>query len=153
MFAFAWLRQKWKAPYTGAFLRNLFTQATTLLHSLRNEQCPNRGRFCTWTIRNKDRFPLSRWGLWSPLQDIVCPLIITWQSHCRKILRTAAEKNPLPLKEKAFLGFQCSLLYLKRTGHLGFLRLHDNDLEGCSWQGTEWIIWSTEVGEWRRWFS
>lgn len=60
MLAFAWLRQKWEAPYTAAFLRNLFTQATTLLLSLRNEQCPNSGRFCTGTIRNKDRFPLSR---------------------------------------------------------------------------------------------
>lgn len=36
-----------------------------------------------------------------------------------------SRKTPLPLKEKAFLGFQSSLLYPKRTGHLGFLRLHD----------------------------
>lgn len=35
------------------------------------------------------------------------------------------KKNPLPLKEKGFLGFQCSLLYPEHTGYLNFLRLHN----------------------------
>lgn len=41
------------------------------------------------------------------------------------MLRTTGKKTPLPLEEKAFLGFQCSLLYLKHTGNLNFLRLHN----------------------------
>lgn len=94
-----------------------FSHTTTSLCSLHKEQCPGG----VYSTRNKGCFPLVRWGLWSPLQGIFCPLLLSWKNLCRRNFRTTVGEKPLTLKEKSFLGFQCSLLYAKCPD---FPRLH-----------------------------
>ena len=95
---------------------------------------PAAAGFAQETVRNEGRFPLIRRGLWNPLQDIFCPLIITWKSLCRKILRTIAKKPLCPWKKKPSLAFSAASCILSVLA-IYILKAARCNMEGCSWQG------------------
>lgn len=80
--------RRWEPPLLQ-LSGEVFTQATTSLCSLHKEQCPGG----VYSTRNKGCFPLVRWGLWSPLQGIFCPLLLSWKNLCRRNFRTTGGKG------------------------------------------------------------